>query len=97
MELQKESLWHLASQCGCPKKPRLVENHRYCETVWPKEVTKGRGPGSHLHRDLNWEKSSQWCVCGSPRKCMCQPSCTRLNGRATLARVHHRPCSPCVL
>lgn len=35
MELQKESLQHHASQCGCAKKPRLVKNHQYCETVWP--------------------------------------------------------------
>lgn len=58
---------------------------------------QGRGPGSHLHRGLNWEKISQWCVCCSPREHVCRPTCSWPNGRATLARVHHRPCGPCIL
>lgn len=67
MELQKESLRHHASQCGCARKPRLVKNHQPCG---PRR-SPGMGFCSHLHRALNWEKSSQGCICCSPRKCAC--------------------------
>lgn len=94
MELQKESLQHPASQRACPRKPGLTQNHRIVRTCGSKR-SLAIGDGSHLHRDLNWEKSSQGHVCCSPRKCMCQPS--RLNGRATFARVLPRLCGPHVL